>query len=1412
MIAALAALVLPAGAHAAFPGANPSDSPRVDTPNDPEFDRCERDDEPGPPSCGTYADEEFRAFGFSPDSANRIPPALPGTPHAVTGTRYDDCRQLDAQGRQANIKAEGVEGDPSLEPLAACLQIGGVRADTAWKVDTGNPGTAIAILDTGIRWQSAELRTKVRLNRGELPPPGGAGRPYDANGDGVFNVDDYSGRVDPSAGDEEADKVLDGSDLIATFSDGTDADANGYVDDIAGWDFFDDDNDPFDASSCCSASGHGTGRAAEAAAATNNGEDGVGMCPECQVMPLRIWDTFVAPTDNFAMAVMYAADNGASVVEGAVGGLTNTHFARRSFAYADGKGVALMLVSSDINSANHNYPTHYNEAVYVAGSIYDTAPNDTCGGLPGLPLAGDVFPSPPEEFEAGCGELLGLLGLAEVGQPITTSFFRNSNLTQYGGKADIVMMGSTGSENTGQASGAAGLLMAYGRERLDTPLTGNEVRQLLTMTAEDVLPANTGQIGSPDKASEGWDTHFGYGRVNLAGAMLRVKERRIPPEAQIDAPDWFAPVNVKRVPASGLPVRGRARARGGVGDWEIDIACGQDARDADFTRLLAGRGAVEGSFGTIPRAKLLELADTCNGEVLNDAGRPAGRASDGWPFDPYPDPDPERHVFQIRLTVHAAGDPGNIGRYRKSLHAYRDDGNLKGWPRPVGSGARPARYQTASGGEASPRLYDVDGDNALDVIVPTSSGELHVLHADGTPVARFNGGKPVRTRRYALERNHPVPFKGAAVPRESLRVPAIGDVDGDRDAEIVATAGEHLYAWELDGRLAFVRRVRRHLSRPCKPGVAKPCFNADDRAITSSNHIKRGFAGSPALAQLDPASPGLEIVAGSLDQHVYAWRGNGRLLPGFPTRIATEGAAGAEIVTTPAIADLDGKGPPEIVIASNEVAPGEPEFPGSFFEFANALLSASTGFNPVYALHADGSVVDGWPVKVGVAAGDLLPFVLPGHDAAVIDADGGTDEVAVSAGTSVVPGGGARLVDGTGATVSSFESAAGNRVDQTAAVVNVADYPSAGDVLGTGQPQILKGGLSVAGAANLLAVNQNLAFNHLEQMWAPATPDGSYVDPGPSVPGYPLATDDFQLVSQASVARVGGRGPGRQALVGTGLYQVHAYGAGGLEPAGWPKFTGGWTQTTPAVGDADGDGDLDVTTLTREGWSFLWDTGVPACDGSNAEWWTYHHDEHSTANHTHDGRPPGTATDLKLVRDGAGFVLTLTPPGDDWLCGKPDAMLVAGKERKPAEKVRLSAAAVGGGERLTVRFRDEAGNWGHAARVAVPRSRSVRCTNDIIGTRRADRLRGTSGGDRMRGRAGADLLLGEQGPDCLEGQDGRDRLRGGAGTDVLRGGRGRDRLMARGGGRDTLDCGPGRDVAIADRRDRVRRCEKVRRR
>jgi hypothetical protein len=1406
--------LLPGAALAAFPGTNPAESPRANTPNDPGFDPCEADDpNTTPPRCTSYFNEQFGSFGFSPDSANQIPLA----PHAVGATQYANCSQLDGPGRAANVAA----GDPE------CSQIAGIRADSAWKYSAGSRKVSVAVLDTGIRWQDPELVNQVRLNRAELPKPQvGNCDAYDCNGDGAFNIKDYTGdpRVDPAAGDTESDGILDASDLIATFSDGTDADANGYVDDIAGWDFFDDDNDPFDASSCCSANGHGTGRAKEAVAATNNGTGETGMCPRCQLMPLRMWDTFVAPTDNWAAAVTYAARNGADVAEGATGGLTNTQFARSAFRYADSKGMALMLVSSDINSANHNYPTNYNEAIYVAGSFPDTAPNETCSGPGGLPGIGDVI-NPPPGFEESCQQLLGILsgiGVNATAQPITTSFFRNSNLTQYGGKADIVLMGTTGSENTGQSAGVAALLESYARHRyagtrFPAGVSGNETRQLLTMTAEDVLPQNTGLVGLPDKANGGWDPHFGYGRVNLAAAMKRIKDRRIPPEAQLDSPDWFAPINVARVGAGGVPVRGYAAAphsSAGVGAWEVDYACGQDAVDSSFQPVpgAAGTGPVDGKLGVLSRGLLASLANTCNGEVTNDAGRPAGALADGpWPADPYPNPDPERHAFQIRFTVHEAGDASNFGRYRKTLFAYANDGNLPGWPRAVGRGSAPSKLVTGTGGETSPRLYDVNGDNALDVLLGTSSGELYALNADGSPVKSFNDGKPVLTEKTALARHHGLP-RSLPPPRDPMRVPAIGDINGDRQAEIVATAGEHIYAWNLDGSRVsgFPVRLDPALSDPCQPGAPHPCFDAADRAITTQNHIKRGFFGSPALADLDDDGR-LDIVASALDQHLYAFDGKGHPLDGWPVLLSSPDADGAEIVTSPAIADLDGDGKPEVVTATNEVIPGDPQLPSTPLDLLGQLLGASTGSNPVYAVHGDGSMVSDWPVHVGVAAGDLLPLVLPGHDAAVLDTNGdGSDEVSVSAGT----GFGGRIVDGGGATVSSFQNVAANCPDQ-GPVINLADYPSLGDLSGDGSPDVLKGGGTVNLAVNLLAVNQNLPFCHVEQAWDPVT--------GLAVPGYPRATDDFQLVSQSSVARVAGSGPQHQALVGTGLYQLHAYGPAGAEPAGWPKFTGGWLEATPAVGDADGDGNLDVTDVTREGWAFLWSTNVPACSGSNNEWWTWHHDERGTANYGIDGRPPGVPTALKASRKAGGAVrLSWKAPGDDWSCGSPSHYQVItspNRIRHPADGAVAAESNAsdpvgsnvsvdigqGNASWAAVLYRDEAGNWGLLRSVRLPGAGRPRghCHHRIVGTAAADVLRGTPKSDRIRGGDGDDVLKGLAGDDCLSGGPGRDRLSGGMGDDVLR---------ARGKGHDRLACGPGHDVARVGNADRVRAdCETVRR-
>ena len=149
------------------------------------------------------------------------------------------------------------------------------------------------------------------------------------------------------------------------------------------------------------------------------------------------------------------------------------------------------------------------------------------------------------------------------------------------------------------------------------------------------------------------------------------------------------------------------------------------------------------------------------------------------------------------------------------------------------------------------------------------------------------------------------------------------------------------------------------------------------------------------------------------------------------------------------------------------------------------------------------------------------------------------------------------------------------------------------------------------------------------------------------------------------------------------------------------------------------------------------------------------------------------------------------------------------------------------------------------------------CANPAYGGRDDDVLLGSAFGDRLFGRQGRDLLRGREGNDCLWGGEGADVLDGDGGDDSLWGGDGRDRLFggsdndrllggakadelhgdtgndqlvpgtgrdrvwagpgndaisARDGSRDVIDCGAGLDRVTADRRDRLRGCERVSRR
>jgi Ca2+-binding RTX toxin-like protein len=92
-----------------------------------------------------------------------------------------------------------------------------------------------------------------------------------------------------------------------------------------------------------------------------------------------------------------------------------------------------------------------------------------------------------------------------------------------------------------------------------------------------------------------------------------------------------------------------------------------------------------------------------------------------------------------------------------------------------------------------------------------------------------------------------------------------------------------------------------------------------------------------------------------------------------------------------------------------------------------------------------------------------------------------------------------------------------------------------------------------------------------------------------------------------------------------------------------------------------------------------------------------------------------------------------------------------------------------------------------------------------------DKTSGGAGNDSINGQSGNDTLSGGTGNDRLSGSTGNDKLNGGSGRNTYSGGPGKDTISAANGRVEKIDCGSGRDSVRADRKDKVKHCERVRR-
>ncbi len=1113
------------------------------------------------------------------------------------------------------------------------LAASGMHIDTAWTYTIGRPDVKIAVIDCGVKWDDSDLADKEYLNAGELQnhkpqnadgsPCGGSGplAGYDCNGDGILSVSDYAKdprvaplSTDPTAvcypganpagktqtrmvGDLDENCILDAGDIIQLFSDGVDDDPNGYTDDISGWDFYKNDNDPYDDTRY----GHGTGEMRDSSAEGNNGNGDIGVCPGCRVMMLRAGDSFIADANDFAKGVVYAADNGVNVVQEALGTIDQTSFSKAAIDYAYGKGTIVVASMADENSRHHNMPGVTNHTLPVHAITED----------------GDVSGS---------------------GSNITTSsstFLAFNLCSNYGGQNMLSVSGSScSSEATGKGSGEAGLIYSEGLNQ-NLHLSAEEVMQLMKMNADLIdIPEST----SPDPSVSGaffeslpyFSQRFGYGRPNMDRTMQAIDAGLIPPEVDITGPAWFDILYESGNGASPTPLLGsvaakRAQSYDYIVEWAAGVEPSDDAFQpiADWVKNVPASTTTGGTSATplamIPPASQLATTHT-------------------------PDPDSAKFhendrtiTLRVRAVAHYQG--GDVkGEARRSIAVVNEQNGLDadlatGFPIAMGASV-----------ETSPKLADIDGDSESDIVAAASDGSVHVFSMKtGLPVElpgfpfhvnQLDGLNPNLASEPSVPSYLAAPAYTAGknggvdptIAREALvATVAVGDLDKDGKPEIVVSSWQGtIYVVEPDGTELAGWPKRLPLVPSCPHDI--PSANALTSPCMDTGHFwARGAGASPVLADFDgDGKP--EIVQSAFDGNIYAWHHDGTPLSGFPVLLHGKRAnAYNQILSTPAVGDMNGDGIPDIASGSNEEV-GAGGGAGSAF-LVDGRGNNTPGGSPYFtdwplvltSLHVFpvvGEGIDSAPALADFEGTGTPQVLITGNGASpyVFPADPGAqsgfnspanqgpcyDETPDAGGRVPCTTAGAQVgVDPT----SIFGD--GSQATQPDTMFPLFSSPSVGDLDQDGVPDIISSGGSLSLIGNITGGGSSASRGQfLLGMWSGATGHAFY--------GSPVPIEDYVfLVNQAVADITGDNYP--EVMLGTGGYFVHAVDACGCEAPAWPKFTNGWIVATPAVGDIDGDHGLEVVTGTRDGNLFAWHT--QGTDTGVVQWESYHHDNANTGNY-----------------------------------------------------------------------------------------------------------------------------------------------------------------------------------------------------
>lgn len=233
------------------------------------------------------------------------------------------------------------DDSPSVDPDGADVDSGGVESNTG-DPESNDSGSDIVTAFPDVDYYGDTDDWNLNsINAPEVWAQGFTG------GDIVVAVIDTGVTMDHSDLDDQI--WVNTEEIVGN---GIDDDQNGYVDDVYGWDFIEQDGVPNDEN------GHGT-HVAGTIAAEDNGSGATGVAPDATIMSVRVLDENGYGTEyTVAAGIRYAVQNGASIINLSLGG-TFSRLIQSAILFAQQQDVLVVIAAGNESAAVPSYPAAF---------------------------------------------------------------------------------------------------------------------------------------------------------------------------------------------------------------------------------------------------------------------------------------------------------------------------------------------------------------------------------------------------------------------------------------------------------------------------------------------------------------------------------------------------------------------------------------------------------------------------------------------------------------------------------------------------------------------------------------------------------------------------------------------------------------------------------------------------------------------------------------------------------------------------------------------------------------------------------------------------------------------------------------------------------------------------------------------